>query len=124
MSKIEFSIADSGRIKTFISKLADNFEELPKSLQAELLDILNCEQFEYNAEWFNSKFPNAEFKAYADGELLDVKVTSMNPHLKLVKYHVLNDQKEPLIKDGNFVIGELKVNSFRAYSDNKLIMRW
>lgn len=124
MSKIEVSIADSGRIKTFISKLADNFEELPKSLQLELLDILNCEQFEYSAEWFNSKFPNSEFKAYADGELLSVKVTSMNLHLKLVKYHVLSDQKEPLIKDGDFVIGELKANSFRAYADNKLIMRW
>ena len=119
--KIEMNVELMGveRIFTLVSILNNHKESLSDELIDKINELMDCEHIEINhAVWmkdFGGKFtcePHIE------------EVESINPVLKTIKFGAKNKDGTLKLIGDSVVLGVKKLESFKAFSDGKLVIQW
>ena len=84
----EFNVLGTGKVKTLIELLAKYKDKLPEELNNKLKELVDCDVFEYDANYFIERGFGSGLSVFADG-IEHKNVVSINPILMTLTH--MND---------------------------------
>ena len=119
--KIEINIELMGieRVFTLVSILNDYKESLPDELIDQINKLMDCKYVEIDHDTWMKDFGG---KFTSEPHFEDLQ--SINPILKIIKFGVKNKDGTLKTIDNCVVLGVKKLESFKAFSDGKMVIQW
>jgi hypothetical protein len=107
------------QVSTLAKLIIKYQDDIPKELKGCIEKLMDCEHVEINHDtWIKDFGGKFTCEPYFDD------VESINPILKTIKFAAKNKDGTLKVIDDCVVLGVKKLESFKAFSDGKLVVQW